>query len=274
MRQRQGGGVQILVASTSSAVDSSSKVPEPSTHRPQPQPSNALTPEPSYVGSGASSSTIATSKDPASLPLPPKLSKALEVYQQAVLHEQRSELEDALRLYRQAFRLDDNVARVYERLEYHSRLHADSQPKPVRPPREPKGRMLGHAPHKGEDPVAEVLQDLDKLALGKSAAGYGVATGTLAHLVAGWPSDLAFEPEEETEPVHIRVLPDELLVHILQFLDVAALERFAAVNRKARILTLDSTIWRYGLSQCMCVNCHLNKDGLGSVLRLSIFNRR
>src|SRR6267154_5766860 len=38
---------------------------------------------------------------------------ALEVYSRAVKHEQAGELDDALRLYRQAFRADSNVDRLY-----------------------------------------------------------------------------------------------------------------------------------------------------------------
>lgn len=41
----------------------------------------------------------------ASRPLPPHLSSALNIYRRAVEHEQRSELDDALLLYRQAFRM-------------------------------------------------------------------------------------------------------------------------------------------------------------------------
>lgn len=220
--------------------------------RPKPSPTA------SYVDSGlASSSSIATSKDPASLPLPPKLSKALEVYEQAVLHEQRSELDEALRLYRQAFRMDENVAKVYERLDYHARVRTEGLPKPAPPPQS-SGHVLGHSKQKSDSELTAAVQAFEKLDLGKTSASFGVATGILAHLVAEWPSNLTFDPEEETEPVHVRVLPDELLVHILQFLDVAALERFATVNRKARILTLDSAIWRcVNMTIPICPACRL-----------------
>lgn len=184
------------------------------------------------------------SKDPASLPLPPKLNKALEIYEQAVLHEQRSELDSALRLYRQAFRLDENVARVYDRLEYHAHTRSDASHNP----REAvHAATSAHVKRRSDAKIADITQDFNKLGLapGTSPSAYGIATGTLAHLVASWPSNVGFEPEDETEPVCIRILPEELLVHILQYLDTAALERFAAVNKKSRILTLDPTIWRY-----------------------------
>ncbi|KAI0705225.1 hypothetical protein BC835DRAFT_1410103 [Cytidiella melzeri] len=243
MRQRHGA--QILVTPNVGTKESSkpdAKVVEPSIH----QPSHSLpaSSRPNYVG--IASSSIATSKDPASLPLPSKLSKALDIYHEAVLHEQRSELDEALRLYRQAFRLDENVGKVYGRIEYHARVRTEGPLKPP-PSQEAGGRVLGHAKQKSDHGgITEVAHGLDKLSLGKSStpAPFGVATGTLAHLVAQWPSVLTFEPEEETEPVHIRVLPEELLVYILHFLDVTALGRFALVNRKACILSLDSTIWK------------------------------
>lgn len=46
------------------------------------------------------------------------------------------------------------------------------------------------------------------------------------------------------EPIHITRIPDELLVYIFRYLDHGTIERFASVSRKARALTLDSTIWR------------------------------
>jgi F-box protein 9 len=55
---------------------------------------------------------------------------------------------------------------------------------------------------------------------------------------------LSFEPEDERVLSPLQRLPDELLVHILSYLGAAAIEGFALVSRKARIITLDATIWR------------------------------
>ena len=74
-----------------------------------------------------------------------------------------------------------------------------------------------------------------------------VVTGALANLIAGFPENLSFEPEIEQDSVPIRKLPDELLVVILRNLDPASIERFAIVSRKARVIALESTIWRYGM---------------------------
>ena len=72
-----------------------------------------------------------------------------------------------------------------------------------------------------------------------------VVTGTLSTIIRFFPQHLRFEPENENEPVLLNRLPDELLVLIVRNLDHTSVERFAAVNRKARILSLDSVIWRY-----------------------------
>lgn len=72
-------------------------------------------------------------------------------------------------------------------------------------------------------------------------------TGTLASLLAAFPQDVSFEPEIEEESVPLRKLPDELLVMILKKLDPTSIERFAAISRKARLLALDSAIWRYAI---------------------------
>jgi len=66
----------------------------------------------------------------------------------------------------------------------------------------------------------------------------------MSGIIQGFLQPLSFEREEETEPIHITSIPDELLVYILRFLDHGTIERFAAISRKARVLTLDSMIWR------------------------------
>jgi F-box protein 9 len=76
------------------------------------------------------------------------------------------------------------------------------------------------------------------------SSAVGIVTGTLANLVANFPETLSFEPEIEQELVPLRKLPDELLVMILRKLDPTSIERFAIVNRKARIIALESTIWK------------------------------
>jgi hypothetical protein len=71
-----------------------------------------------------------------------------------------------------------------------------------------------------------------------------VPKSAISEVVHDFPQTLTFDREEETEPIHITNIPDEVLVYILRFLDHGTIERFASISRKARVLTLDSTIWR------------------------------
>ena len=71
-----------------------------------------------------------------------------------------------------------------------------------------------------------------------------IPKSAISKIVQGFPQTLTFEREEETEPIQITGIPDEVLVYILRFLDHGTIERFASISRKARVLTLDSTIWR------------------------------
>ncbi|KAL1740863.1 hypothetical protein HDZ31DRAFT_46621 [Schizophyllum fasciatum] len=158
--------------------------------------------------------------------LNPKLTAALDVYRRAVQAEQRSALDDALSLYRQAFRMEPNIDRLYQREEM---ILAMLDPPPAPPP--------------ADAALAEQMQRSLVLQPVPTPA-HGVVTGTLASVIAGFPPDTAFEPEDETQPVPLNLLPDEIIVHILRMLDVTALERFASATRRTRLLSLDSGIWR------------------------------
>lgn len=183
-------------------------------------------------------------------PLDPKHQRALDIYGKAVTHEQRGELDEALVLYKQAFRIHEDVSRLYERIEYNTIFSI----KPIdaatfaQAQRDQKAAAASAS-------LAHVSHGLEKLHISVEPsisaaltlpANHGVVTGTLANLMAPWASlVLAFEPEDEKQPVHMQTLPDELLVHILAFLDTTGLERFALVNRRARVLALDPSLWRY-----------------------------
>ena len=182
----------------------------------------------------------------------PEQEKSLEIYKRAVTHEQRGEIDDALRLYKQAFRIHEDVARIYERQESLPSNIIEIDSSPIRIQREGKRTL-------SELDTIRLTQDMSKLHVSSDSsvvnafslpANHGVVTGTLASIISSWASlSLTFEREDETQPVHMQTLPDELLVHVLNFLDTTTLERFALIDRKARVLTLDSTIWRY-------VRCH------------------
>ncbi|KAH9995394.1 hypothetical protein BJV74DRAFT_976352 [Russula compacta] len=164
---------------------------------------------------------------------------ALGVYSKAVTHEQVGELDDALRLYRRAFRMDSNVDRVYhlrERIAARTMLEATAMITTVSPLEQnmenrgavpcPPGvvhvKPPPSVPHQPEQQVSSLL----------------------AGILAAFPVPLSFEPEDERVPSFLPRLPDELLVHILSYLSFTAVERFGLVSRKARMITVDATIWR------------------------------
>ena len=168
---------------------------------------------------------------------------ALEVYGKAVKHEQAGELDDALRLYRQAFRTDSNVDKSYHLKEQRARaLEAISVT---------------------ATSVEENAENMAAVSITNARSNFVVpavvhmkypssphhterqVSGSIASILADFPISLSFEPEDERVISPLQRLPDELLVHILTYLGAAAIERFALVSRKARIITLDATIWRY-----------------------------
>ncbi|KAF8967612.1 hypothetical protein BDZ97DRAFT_2056725 [Flammula alnicola] len=155
------------------------------------------------------------------------LETALDIYRQAVEHEQRSDLDQALLLYRQAFRLHDNVDRAYHREQMLQLILKDQQ------------ELISKKP--GSSAPSTEIEDLTK-------AETITVTGTLATVIQDYTTDLKFEPENENEPVFLNTLPEELVVMII-------VERFASVSKKARVLTLDPAIWRRpGLSENQWVN--------------------
>jgi F-box protein 9 len=78
-------------------------------------------------------------------------------------------------------------------------------------------------------------------------AGQVVVTSTLAALIDTFieqESSRKFMSEDETQPVAVNILPEEILVEIIHLLDFSSIENFARVCKKARILTLEPSIWR------------------------------
>ena len=173
--------------------------------------------------------------DTTSAPLGPKLQRAVEVYRRAVVCEQQSNLDEALELYRMAFRMDPNVDRAYHKIE--PQFYAVTQ-------------LPAHAPSGSKRvSVDGVMHDLKSLVIHPTFAstaksGNVIPQGSLASIVAEWQHEQEFLPEEERRPVHIQRLPVELLLVVLRKLDTTTIERFALVSRKARLLTLDTSVWK------------------------------
>lgn len=92
------------------------------------------------------------------------------------------------------------------------------------------------------DDISSTLQSVVRL---QSPTKPTIVSGRLVKIVQSFPVDLRFEPENENEPVYLNTLPEEILVLILSKLDHTSIERFATLSRKARLVTLDSGLWRY-----------------------------
>ncbi|KAF9240634.1 hypothetical protein BU15DRAFT_87547 [Melanogaster broomeanus] len=159
------------------------------------------------------------------------LTNAVEIYRSAVHQEQESNLDEALRLYRKAFRLNPDVDRAYfkeqERLQQLGRSKAGAGDRKT----VSAGRTAGAEAREAHVTRAEAR---DKVP----------STLFLPSLLAAFPEILTFEPEDERGGVPINMIPEESLLYILRSLDTTTLERFATVSRKARVLSLDSSIWR------------------------------
>ncbi len=170
---------------------------------------------------------------------------ALEVYSRAVKHEQAGELDDALRLYRQAFRTDSNVDKSYHLKEQRARnLEAISLTTTNVEENAENMAAVSIMNARSNSVVPGVVQMKPPSSLHHTERQ---VSGLLASILANFPMPLSFEPEDERALLPLQRLPDELLVHILRHLGAAAIECFALVSRKARMITLDATIWRSDL---------------------------
>ncbi len=165
---------------------------------------------------------------------------ALGVYSRAVKHEQAGELDDALRLYRQAFRADSNVDKLYHLREQRARTSEAISLTAT--------TVEGNAKNKAVVPVNARSNSIVPVHMKPpSSAPHDTGrqvSSLLAIILANFPMPLSFEPEDERVLSPLQRLPDELLVHILSYLGAATIEGFALVSRKARMITLDATIWR------------------------------
>ncbi|KAF8738719.1 F-Box protein, partial [Rhizoctonia solani] len=162
-----------------------------------------------------------SSSSPASSPPRPRTRQSpIDIYAEAVEREQRGELDEALSLYRRAFRLDPNVDRAYH---YRSTTQAFES--------------LTLAPVKPSTSTEPKPEPIHVAA---------TSTHSIRTLISAFPpaNDLAFLPEDERQPVPIALVPDELLLHTLKLLDITSIERFALVCRRARVLTVDPDLWR------------------------------
>jgi F-box protein 9 len=172
---------------------------------------------------------------------PTSRQSALQLYTQAVSLEAQGNLDAATSLYRRAFRLDPHVDKTYHRVGNERDINVGLV--------EGIGalslgqRMLnGRYTLKGPTSASQKADD----------DGYRNSSGAIRTILSSFPSisQLSFLPEDESQPVPINKLPDELIVLILyQFVenvDTRSIERFGSISRRARVVTLDRGLWRYG----------------------------
>lgn len=178
-------------------------------------------------------------------PLPPPHlrtpASAIAVYRDAVEHEQSGRLDGALRLYRRAFQLDDQVDRLYDKSE-RQRLKSPEQPTttlPTSPTQATSSTSTSHFPF-------QVNRHL--------GASYDHTTPPSESFTANLRArlqdeDPQFEPEEEGRPVILEKLPFEALVLVLRALgqagDVGSILRFSGVCKKAFIISTEISIWKW-----------------------------
>ncbi|OBZ73944.1 F-box protein pof7 [Grifola frondosa] len=217
----------------------------PHTRHPFPAPG-----PPSDIVAGAPIQSLPP--DATSTSLSPALGRAIETYRRAVQCESRSDLGEALRLYRTAFRMDANVDRAYHRMELQFRAAATAAAAPA-----DSASVIAQKTHHSRKMstsstgmMEEIIREVKAIEIHPTPVpvtrlgANTLASGTIAGLIANWPHDLSFDPEDEREGAPLKRLPDELLVLILRKLDPSAIERFATINRKARVVSLDSSIWK------------------------------
>ena len=144
------------------------------------------------------------------------------IYKQAVDAEATGALDDALALYRKAFKIDNNVDRVYE-------------------------RELRHSPTTSSLPA--LLQNFTLSDKTAAASRTPAAISTKSIIASFVAEPVAFRADDETAPVPIQRLPPEIIVHILRLFgrlcDYTSIEAFACISRKARLISLEPSIWRY-----------------------------
>lgn len=219
-----------------SAEPNQHKVSAPETHAWSFTPPRTAPPEieakPSATWSAPGTSHQALHTSHSQSPLSGSIARAVEIYRSAVQHEQESELDEALGLYRQAFRLNPDVDRAYFKEEQQQLGRSTVS----------VGHKKATSASKGEG-TGDKNSHVTRAAEGKESMH---VNGILSEVLENFPQVLTFGPEDDREGVQINMIPEELLLYILRNLDTTTLERFATVSRKARVLSLDPSIWRYG----------------------------
>lgn len=181
---------------------------------------------------------------------------AVEVYTQAVEAEQQGRLNDALKLYRHAFKMDDAVDRAYQR---EARARAEAEADTAAAAEEEGATSADIVDPRG--PSEQEYEFTRHIQLEADYARPLAATSRLTALVERFAGAKAMNPAmgEEWEhsrfeefapldpelPLPIAGLPAEILDRIFRHLDVGAVERFGSTCWRARLLTYHSSLWHH-----------------------------
>lgn len=157
----------------------------------------------------------------------------VELYRRAAIAEESGQLDEALQLYKRAFRREPNVDKIYAQEE------------------RAKARILPTSPPKYERSHAPITSELDVATQKLSEINLQYPKGRSPELEAvlkAFPDELMFIAQDELSLSPLEALPLEVIIDILMHLayrnDTTAIERFAGACRKARAVTLDPHIWR------------------------------
>lgn len=167
--------------------------------------------------------------------------RALDYYRLAVEHEQNSLLDDALCLYQKSFRLDPNADRAYYREQQKSTNLTT-----------PSGQQQQQ--HGSSSRALIVAAQPKPLSIEKPGRS------PISNVIEQFPREaIAFTALDIDAPIPLAALADEVLIQALRELaaegDYTALERFALACRKARLLALDATLWKYAQLPKSCSLC-------------------
>lgn len=190
--------------------------------------------------------------------------KAVEAYSQAVDLESSGQLNEALHLYRKAYKLDDRVDKAYNsavvKMEEQDRAQVEeiqvvdpgmtvtATPPPLEPYVFKTHTQLAPDYHSPARQPIRSAGDPNIVAAAAAVDTHVEWTDPLTRIISGFEQDLytiEFTPEEEKWPVLLATLPDEVVENIVFFLDVQSLERFALSCKKARLVTRVAPVWKY-----------------------------
>lgn len=183
---------------------------------------------------------------------------AVVVYARAVEAEQEGRLNDALLLYRQAFKMEDSVDKLYARkvraeaaaaeVAAEEAAAEEASSADVVDPAAPVDAPYAFTRHVQVHPDYERRHhdhdhDLDAAQADKGRLAPVSRLTALFHSVPN-ASTAQFEPESEDLPIPIAKLPAELMDPVLVHLDVASIEALGATCWRARGLTAQAAVWR------------------------------